>query len=331
MLPPIKNRAPVRWHIVIPGGSGQVGQVLARHFCRLGHQVTVLSRQPQPAPWSVVTWDGQALGDWLQVIDGADIVINLAGRSVNCRYTEKNRREIMDSRVLSTRIIGKAIAQAKNPPALWMNASAATIYRHSLDRPMDEVSGELGGNESGVPPVWHFSIDVATAWEREFFGACTPHTRKIALRSAMTMSPDRGGIFDTLLKLVRAGLGGQASSGKQFVSWVHENDFLRAIEFLIARKGMSGVVNVCSPNPLPNSAFMRELRRAWGTRLGLPAARWMLTLGTVFLRTETELILKSRRVVPGRLVDAGFTFEYPEWSLAAHDLVTRWRTNHRDR
>lgn len=321
------NRDPKRLHIVIPGGSGQVGQALAHHFNGLGHAVTVLSRQPKSEPWPVIPWNGRDLGDWSQAIDGADVVINLSGRSVNCRYTERNRREIMDSRVLSTRIIGQAIALANNPPALWLNASTATIYRHALDRPMDEISGELGGNEPGTPASWRFSINVATAWEREFFAARTPHTRKVALRSAMTMSPSRGGIFATLFTLVRAGLGGKAASGKQFVSWVHECDFLRAIDFLTARKDIEGVVNVCSPNPLPNMTFMRDLRQAWGTRIGLPAAKWMLEVGAIFLRTETELILKSRRVVPGRLLDAGFTFKYPEWSLAARDLVKRWHAS----
>ena len=204
--------------IVIPGGSGQVGIVLARHFHDQGHSVTVLSRHPEPSPWQVLPWSGAGLGAWIRAIDGADIVINLAGRSVNCRYTAVNRREILESRILSTRVVGQAIAQAAKPPALWMNASTATIYRHALDRPMDEATGELGGQESNAPQTWRFSIDVATRWEAELLAAATPGTRKIALRSAMTMSPDPGGIFDTLLRLVRAGLGGKAASGKQFIS-----------------------------------------------------------------------------------------------------------------
>jgi len=310
-------------HIVIPGGSGQVGQILARHFHESGNKVTVLSRQPKPGPWQILPWDGISAGKWMQTIDGADVVINLSGRSVNCRYTSENRREIMDSRVLSTRVIGEAIAQARRPPSLWINASTATIYRHAPDRDMDECSGELGGSEPGIPGAWRFSIDVATAWESELFAASTPHTRKVALRSAMTMSPNPGGIFDTLLTLVRAGLGGKAASGAQFVSWVHEEDFLRAIDFLVARRDISGCVNVCSPNPLPNAAFMQELRRAWGTKVGLPATRWMLEIGAILLRTETELILKSRRVVPRRLLDAGFSFVFPEWANAARDLVER--------
>jgi uncharacterized protein (TIGR01777 family) len=314
-----------RLRIVIPGGSGQVGQILARHFHGQGHMVTVLSRRAASAPWRTVSWNGRDLGSWTQEIDGADVVINLAGRSVNCRYTEANRREIMDSRVLSTRAIGQAIARAVRPPALWMNASTATIYRHALDRPMDEVAGELGGNEPGAPSTWRFSIDVATSWEREFFAAATPGTRKIALRSAITMSPDQGGAFSILLLLVRAGLGGKAASGDQFVSWIHEVDFVRAVDFLIAQKQLDGCINVCAPGPLPNREFMRAIRQAWGARIGLPATKWMLEIGAFFLRTETELILKSRRVTPQRLPDAGFQFCFTDWPSAARDLVNRWR------
>jgi uncharacterized protein len=312
--------------IVIPGGSGQVGQVLARHLYAQGH-VTVLSRHPEPSSWQVLPWNGRDLGTWTNAIDGADIVINLAGRSVNCRYTPANRREIMDSRLLSTRVVGQAIAQATKPLTLWINASTATIYRHALDRAMDESTGELGGHEADAPSTWSFSIDVATSWEREFFAADTPHTRRIALRSAMIMSPDPGGIFDTLLRLVRAGLGGKAASGKQFISWIHEADFVRALDFLINHQDLSGCINICSPCPLPNQEFMRVLRQAWGTRIGLPAAGWMLELGAVFLRTETELILKSRRVVPQRLLEAGFHFSFADWHNAAVDLVNRWRSN----
>jgi uncharacterized protein (TIGR01777 family) len=253
------------------------------------------------------------------------VVINLAGRSVNCRYNTANRREIMESRVLSTRAVGQAIIGAARPPALWLNASTATIYRHALDRAMDEVSGELGGHEPGAPDTWNFSIDVATQWEREFFSAKTPCTRKIALRSAMTMSPDPGGIFATLLTLVRLGLGGRAGSGKQFVSLIHDADFINAIEFLIAREDMEGCINICAPNPLPYSEFMAEFRNACGVPIGLPASRWMLEVGAFFLRTETELVLKSRRVVPQRLLDAGFEFQFPHWPPAAHNLVNRWR------
>jgi uncharacterized protein len=311
--------------IVITGGSGQIGQILARHFHAQGVAVAVVARHVPPAPWSTITWDGQHSGDWAKELEGADVVINLAGRSVNCRYNQANRREIKESRIITTRLVGNAIAQASQPPKLWMNASTATIYRHDRDRPMDDVDGEIGGNEPGLPSAWRFSYDVATSWESAFFEADTPRTRKIALRSAMTMSPDRGGVFDTLITLVRLGLGGRSGSGEQFVSWVHDVDFVRAVEFLIARNDLDGCINVTSPHPLPNRDFMAALRRAYGVGIGLPATDWMLEIGALFLRTETELILKSRRVVPRRLVDASFGFQFPDWGSAAADLVQRWR------
>lgn len=269
----------------------------------------------------MVQWNGRDQGSWAQEIEGADLVINLAGRSVNCRYNARNRREITESRVFSTRAIGQAIAQVSRPPAVWMNAATATIYRHALDRAMDEPTGELGGNEPGAPDTWNFSIDVAKAWEEEFFSAQTPRTRKIALRSAMVMSPEPGGIFSVLRTLVRLGLGGPAGSGRQFVSWIHHADFVRAIEFLLADVSLAGAVNISSPNPLPYSDFMRDLRQACDVPIGLPATRWMLEIGALFLRTETELILKSRRVVPGRLCRAGFQFQFPDWMSAALDLI----------
>ncbi|MGC2694466.1 MAG: TIGR01777 family oxidoreductase [Candidatus Angelobacter sp.] len=329
LVPDLTLTAAPKLRIVIPGGSGQVGQVLARHFHCKGHSVTVLSRRADaPAPWKIVPWNGRDLNGWTEAIDGADVVINLSGRSVNCRYSSANRREILESRVLSTRAVGRAIGQAAHPPALWMNASTATIYRHTLDRSMDEATGEIGGSEPGAPRKWRFSIDVATSWEKELFTAETPHTRKIALRSAITLSPDAGGIFDTLLTLVRRGLGGHAASGKQFISWIHEDDFIRCVEFLIGRKDLDGCVNICSPCPKPNEEFMRVLRCAWGTSIGLPATRWMLKIGAILMRTETELILKSRRVIPQRLLAEGFEFNFADWNSASQDLVNRWRRQH---
>jgi uncharacterized protein (TIGR01777 family) len=312
--------------IVIPGGTGQVGHLLARHFHAQGHAVIVLSRTAQAAPWPVIPWDGITLGSWVAELERSDVCINLAGRSVNCRYTPANRRAIRDSRILSTQILGEAIASLRHPPPLWLNASTATIYRHSLDRPMDEATGELGGNEPGAPDTWNFSIDIAKAWEQAFFSAPTPHTRKVALRSAMTFSPDPGGVFDVFLSLVHHGLGGTNLPGDQFVSWIHDTDFIRAIEFLIATQNFIGPVNLASPNPLPNRDFLRILREAWGTRIGLPTTSWMIEIGTFLMRTESELVLKSRQVIPGRLLDAGFQFSLPTWPLAARDLVARWKS-----
>ncbi|HTS30994.1 MAG TPA: TIGR01777 family oxidoreductase [Bryobacteraceae bacterium] len=313
--------------IVIPGGSGQVGQMLARHFHAHGHLVTVLSRAVSPAPWRVLQWDGLTRGEWTEDLDGSDVCINLAGRSVNCRYTEENRRAIFDSRLFPTLLLNEVIGALPHPPRIWLNASTATIYRHALDRPMDEATGEIGGGEPGVPETWGFSIQVARRWEEAFFSIAAPRTRKVALRSAITLSPDRGGIFDVLLGLVRRGLGGTNASGGQYVSWVHDADFLSALDWLISRDDFSGVVNVSSPNPLPNRDFMRALREAWGTRIGLPASAWMLEIAAWLMGTETELVLKSRRVVPGRLLDGGFQFQFPDWPAAAKDLVARWRKN----
>jgi uncharacterized protein (TIGR01777 family) len=311
---------------VLPGGSGQVGTILARALHADGHEVVVLSRRPAPAPWRSVPWNAQTLEPkWAAELDGADVVINLAGRSVNCRYTAENRREIMESRVRTTRLVGAALAKAARPPRVWLQASTATIYAHRFDAPNDEATGIIGGHEPGVPDTWRFSIEVATAWEtaaREAHAA-TPGVRLVLLRSAMTMSPDPGGIFDTLLGLVRRGLGGTAGDGKQFVSWIHEYDFVAAVRWLLAHEDVDGPVNLAAPHPLPYAEFMAALRAAAGKHGGLRAAKWMLEVGAVFMRTETELVLKSRRVVPGRLLQRGFTFQHPEWPAAAHELVRR--------
>ena len=311
--------------IVISGGSGQIGTLLARRLNADGHEVVVLSRTPTDTPWRTVIWDGCTLGEWRQELEGADAVLNLAGRSVNCRYNAANRRAILASRVNSTQVIGAAIAGAQGPPRVWLQASTATIYAHRYDAPNDERDGLIGGAEPNLPETWRFSIDVVQAWERTLEEAQTPHTRKVALRSAMTMSADRGGIFDTVLGLVRNGLGGQAGNGRQYVSWIHGEDFLRAIYWLIEQESVVGPVNLCAPHPLSNTQFMRAIRQAWGIPFGLPTPQWMLEIGAVFLKTETELILKSRRVVPQRLLETGFEFRFPTWPEAAQDLCRQWR------
>jgi uncharacterized protein len=311
--------------IVIPGGTGQVGTVLAREFDNAGHEVVVLSRHPDKAAWRTARWDAETLGAWASEIDGADVVINLAGRSVNCRYTPENRRIIKESRVNSTRILGEAIARAAHPPRVWLQSSTATIYAHRYDAPNDEATGIIGSSEPDAPSTWRFSIDVAQAWEQAANEAVTPRTRKVLMRSSMIMSPDRGGIFDVLLRLVRFGLGGPVGDGRQYVSWIHDHDFVQAIYWLIARDDLEGVVNLAAPNPLPYAEFMRTLRQSWGIPIGLPATAWMVEIGTFLMRTESELVLKSRRVVPGRLLQSGFTFRFPTWAQAAEDLCQRWR------
>jgi uncharacterized protein (TIGR01777 family) len=298
--------------------------MLVRAFRSEGHHCVVLSRKPAPDR-NEVFWDGRTLGPWVAELEGADAIINLAGRSVDCRYHKRNLSQMMDSRVDSTRIIGQAIAQATNPPRVWLQAATATIYAHRFDAPNDEETGVIGGHEPGVPALWGKSIDIAQAWEAEVNAAATPRTRKVILRSAMTMSPDRGGVFHVLATLCRLGVGRQGD-GRQYVSWIHEHDFVAGVKFLIARDDLAGAFNLAAPQPLPNREFMAGLHAALGRRLSIPVPAWALEIGAIFLRTETELILKSRRVVPSRLLKAGFVFEYPTWPAAAVELARRWKT-----
>lgn len=322
--------APRPLRIVIPGGSGHVGSMLARFFQERGQHVTVLTRGPYTAPWQTVHWDGIELGPWVETLEGADVCIHLSGRSINCRYTARNRRELYDSRIGPTRLLHRAFATLANPPRLWMNASTASIYRHSLDRDMDEATGELGGNEPisarrRAPEKWNWTVQLIKDWEAAFFSVETPRTRKIALRTSLVFGPESGSVFAVLSRLVRTGLGGTQGNGRQYVSWIHESDFARALEFLIDHEEINGPVNLAAPHPLPNREFMAALREAWDVPNGLPAPALLIAIGTFLLRSEPELILKSRHVVPGCLIQSGFQFEFPSWSEAAADLVRQWR------
>ena len=307
--------------VVIPGGTGQVGTLLRRSLTAQGHEVVVLTRRPTQA--HEVAWDGRSLGGWVKELEGADAVVNLAGRSVSCRYSEANLRDMMDSRVHSAEVIGEAIARCGAPPAVWLQASTATIYAHRFDAANDEATGVIGGAKAGVPAYWEYSVRIARAWEEAQQRVETPDTRRVALRSAMVMSPDRAGIFDYLSWMARVGLGGPVAGGGQYISWIHEVDFVRAVCRLIADDGIDGAVNVASPGPLPQREFMRVLRKAWRMPVGLPATAWMAQIGAFVLRSDAELLLKSRRVVPTRLLEAGFTFEYESWADAAAELVAR--------
>ena len=311
--------------ILIPGGSGQIGQLLAHHFHAAGHDVTVLSRRAANTPWQTLVWDGKTRGSWAESLEGSDVCINLTGRSVNCRMTPENRKQVHDSRTDATRVLNQVIGSLASPPRVWLNASTATIYRHALDRPMDEFTGEMGGNEPGAPDTWNFSVKVAKDWEREFFATEIAGTRKVALRTSILFNASPDSAFAIMSRLVRFGLGGAQGRGDQYVSWIHEADLVRAVDFLIAESSIDGPVNLAAPNPLPNKEFMRDFRRAWGQPIGLPAAAWMIEIGTFLMRTESELVLKSRRVVPGRLLTAGFQFQFPEWQGAVNILVQQWR------
>jgi len=307
--------------IVIPGGTGHLGTILTSAFRRRGDDVVVLSRNLGAA--GARLWDGRTLGPWADEIDGADVVINLAGRSVDCRYGSKEREEILRSRVDSTRVVGEAIARAKRPPLVWLQASTATIYAHRYDAPNDDRTGILGGDEPGAPEEWRFSIDVARAWEHALDEARTPCTRKVKMRMAMVMSLARGGPFHALLRHVRLGFG-RFGDGRQYMSWIHERDFVRAVRWLIDND-VDGAVNLAAPEPLPCDEFLRELREAWGVPVSIPVNGLAVEIGAFLWRTESELVLKSRRVMPARLMEHNFVFDFTTWHDAARDLCARWR------
>ncbi|SFJ68421.1 hypothetical protein SAMN04487936_103319 [Halobacillus dabanensis] len=280
--------------VVLAGGTGFIGGYFQSRFRKLGYEVKVISRRPEFISWN----DRRAI---IEALEGADMLINLAGKSVNCRYNAKNKNEIMISRVVTTNILGEAILKCHEPPEVWMNSSTATIYRHAEDRPMTEEDGEIGSG---------FSVDVATNWEENFFAFELPETRKVALRTAIVLG-EEGGVMTPYKNLVKFGLGGQQGSGKQMFSWIHVEDLLQIVLFLKERKDLDGVFNCSAPTPVRNDELMRLLRNKVGRAFGLPATKWMLEVGSAVIRTETELVLKSRWVLPERLQKAGFSFTYP--------------------
>jgi uncharacterized protein (TIGR01777 family) len=316
--------------IVLAGGSGLLGRLLAEQLLAKGNDVVVLSRsapegnqkaKSEDRKVRFAQWDARSVGGWDKELDGAFAVINLTGRSVNCRYNENNRRDILESRVLSTRAIGEAISKCAYPPKVWLNASTATIYKHSLEKPMDE-NAEMAATADAKD---EFSVEVAMAWEKALFESHTPKTRKVALRIAMVLCDEEGSVFPVLRGLVRRGLGGPMAHGNQYVAWIHETDFCRAIQWIIERDDLTGGVNIAAPNPITNRDMMRILRQVCRVPIGLPATRLMLEIGAFFMRTETELMLKSRRAIPGKLLAQGFRFEFPQFEQAARDLETRIR------
>ncbi len=302
---------------VIIGANGFLGRYLCRHFARNGREVVAIARDKKG--WSgdgmFLKWDGKSLGPWAYALEGAELVINLSGSTVNCRYTPENREKIKASRVESTEAVGRAIAGCRVPPRLWLNASTATWYRHAEDKPQDEWHGEAGKG---------FSHDVAEAWENAFFGAKVPaETRKVALRIGMVLANEPDTVYDVLTGLTNRALGGTMGDGNQRVSWIHMEDFLRAVEFIARDPFMDGIVNITAPDFPKNRELMRHFRETVGMPIGVPAAKWMLEIGAAFMDTETELVTKSRWADPLRLREAGFRWRHPMAADAIDDLERR--------
>lgn len=299
--------------IVLAGGNGYLGHVLAKHFSPITDKIIILSRKARPAKGNIktVVWDGKTVGDWTKALENADLLVNLCGKNVNCRYTAKNREEIIQSRLQPTALLGTMIKEMEAPPKLWINITSATIYRHAEDHYQDEINGEIGTG---------FSVEVCKVWESSFFETSTPKTRKIALRMGIVLGK-ADGAFPRLLNLVKMGMGGKQGNGEQYVSWVHEQDTARSIEWLLQQEEINGIVNCTAPNPVKNHALMLQIRKTYGISFGLPAPPWLLAIGAKIIGTETELILKSRWVKPIILLNGGFEFKYPTIELAIEDIL----------
>lgn len=300
--------------IVLAGGNGYLGGVLAKHFSSIADEVIILSRKPKTIEGNIKTilWDGKTEGNWVNNLSGASLMVNLCGKNVNCRYNDKNRQEIINSRVLPTNLLNRVIEQLERPPLLWINITSATIYLDAEDQAQDEITGEIG---------YGFSIDVCKIWEETFFQVTNPKTRKIALRLGIVLGR-KDGAFPRLLNLVKLGIGGKQGDGMQYVSWIHEQDVALSIEWLLNQKEIKGVVNCTAPDAIKNNELMKSLRKAYGVPFGLPAPAWLLEIGAKIIGTETELILKSRWVKPSVLLNSGFKFQYGFIDNAIHDILS---------
>ena len=299
--------------LIIAAGTGFLGNVLIQHFNNKFEEIVILTRGKSRIKNKIkyVNWNAKTFSGWEKELENADVLINLAGKSVDCRYTEKNKAEILASRIESTKILNEAILQCENPPKHFINSSTATIYRHSEDKEMDEYTGEIGND---------FSMNIAKSWEKTFYEVETPKTLKTAIRTSIVLGKN-GGAFIPLKKLTQFGLGGKNGNGSQFVSWIHEKDFARAVEFII-EKELSGCINIVSPKPIRNDEFMKKLQKGIGIPFGLPISKSMLEIGAKIIKTETELVLKSRNVIPKRLTENGFEFEFGDLDKTFKNLLS---------
>lgn len=295
-------------HLVIAGGKGFLGSSIIEYWGKDFDRVTVLTRKalPQKGNTHYVEWDGRTPGPWMNNIDGCSVLINLTGKNVNCRYTEENKKEILQSRIDSTLALGAAVIMAENPPQIWMNSSSATIYEGSYDYANTEKNGIIGSD---------FSMNICKEWEQTFFDIPTPRTRKVALRTSLVFGKN-GGVFPLLRKLAKIGTG----AGPQMMSWIHEEDFVRALQFIAFKTTAEGPVNITSPHPHPFHFLMKNLPH-FLPQINPP--KWMLELGAKVLGTETELMLKSRWVLPQKLLTEGFQFKYGRIEQAIAEFNTR--------
>ena len=300
--------------LIIAAGTGFLGQVLVDHFKDSFDEIVILTRGKSENKNNIkyVNWNAKTFSGWEKELENTDILINLAGKSVDCRYNEKNKQEIFNSRIESTKILNEAVLQCENPPKHWLNSSTSTIYRFSLDKQMDETTGEIGND---------FSMNIAKSWEKAFFETKTPKTLKTALRTSIVLGKN-GGAFIPLKTLAKLGMGGKQGNGKQFISWIHEKDFARAVAFVIENK-LENEINIVSPNPIRNVDFMSKLRKAVGMPIGISQPEWLLELGSKIINTETELVLKSRNVIPKRLQENGFTFNYDSVDKTFENLLQK--------
>lgn len=294
--------------MIIAGGTGFLGEALTAFFEKENYHVVVLTRNPQ-LPHHVF-WDARTEGPWENEIDGADVLINLAGKSVDCRYNQKNKAEIYASRIESTNVLQKVVAQCQNPPRVWLNSSSATIYMHAENALMKEADGITGDD---------FSMNICKSWEGAFFNKTNETTRKVALRTSIVLG-NSGGAYPKLKLITRLGLGGMQGRGNQKFSWIHLDDFCSALDFIIKNENIEGVVNITSPEPVRNENLMTIMRRTLGIPFGLNAPKFILELAAVFMQTETELLLKSRNVFPEILLKNGFEFRYRNIAEALRHL-----------
>ncbi|MEC7401802.1 MAG: TIGR01777 family oxidoreductase [Verrucomicrobiota bacterium] len=294
--------------IVLAGGSGFLGQTLSNHLEESGKEVVILGRSGQSAARGIsgrfVEWDAKSLGSWQEELEEAEALFNLCGRSVDCRYDERNKRLILKSRVDSTRILGEAVQACSRPPKVWLNASTATLYQ---DR-----RGDLPPHdENSVANAVGFSEEVGRAWEEAFFASARDGVRQVAMRISIVLG-NGGGAFPVMRRLTRLGLGGAQGPGSQWMSWLHIEDWVGIARFLMETESVVGPVNLAAPNPVTNSSFMRAMRKRFAPfGLGLPAPTPLIHLGAVFLRTEPELVLKSRKVRSKVLDEQGYSFVAP--------------------